>query len=310
MKPHYCILFIFLALIFFACNSTEKIEETSPKFNFPTDTIFTSYHDALRIQGSFRTGFHMDSVAAGDTAWFRIDINGVFNRLTEINVALSDNSVAELLFLDQAYMDSTFLSWSNFSAGQFLVTDGKMRIPFKFGYHAIQFSRNVSLTLTAHSDANDDNNTNNFTLCLPIKRTPPPQFTFPTGTLVTEQNDSLQIRIVSGIHRLDAMAIGDAVELNIEISGMRNNLTRLKMTPRNYRDAEVQILDTSKFLTSDFERGIFEMDGSFSTLVLPLKIFAKEASEDFDIIFEAHSNALFDYGISKIELRIPISEFR
>ena len=318
MKVRFLILYILLALVFFACSSRVEIEQTSPKFNFPTSTVFTSQNDTLRIRGSFRDGFHMDSIAAGDTAHFRIDIDGVFNRLTEIRIELK-NANAELLF-DQAYLDSMFLSSSDFQAGVFRVAGERTRIPFLFSYAAIQTSRNASLKLTAHSDADEDNNENSFTLRVPIKRTPAPQFQLP-NTFITDNNDTLQvIRVVSATHRLDAITIGDAVELQVTISGVRNNLTLFKLTPRNPTDtlklpAEIilpdkSVLDQLFLSVSECENGSFEfeMDGSFSELTFSFKLYAKEASEDFGIIFEVHSDALFDYGISRFELRTPIQE--
>ena len=301
--------FVLLILFVFACRPTAPIEETSPKFNFPTDSVFTAQHDTLRIRGNFRDGFRMDSIAAGDTAWFHIEIDGVFHALTEITVSLSDNSVAELLlFPDQEYINSTFLSSSDFANGQFLVAANQRRIPFKFGYHAIQFSRNSRLTLTAHSEAPDNYNTNNFSLLLPIKRTPPPQIAFPSGTLESEQNESLQIRFISGLHRLDAMKIGDAVVLNIEISGARNKLTRLSLTPTNRIDVEITILDNSMFTeNSDVENLDFEIKENIRYFTVPIQVRGVQANEDFDIVFRAYSDALFDYGVRKVVLRTPVS---
>ena len=308
MKYPFFALLIFFA---FACRPTAPIDETSPKFNFLTNIVPTSQRDTLLIRGNLRDGFRMDSIFAGDTAWFRIDIDGVFHALTEITISLSDNSRAEiLLFPDQAYLDSTFLNFSDFTAGQFLVAGGRTRIPFKFGYHAIQSGANT-LTLEALSQASDDYSTNNFSLSLPIRRTPPPQIRFPMGTtIVTEQNDSLQITIVSALHQLGALAIGDAVVLNIEIDGVRNNLTRLTMTPTNRTDAEITVLDTSNFVTYNFAGDTLrmEMDGTFRKLELPIRVYGMSANEDFGIIFRAYSDALFDYGVRRMELRTPIRE--
>jgi len=256
----------------------------------------------------------MDSIAAGDTAHFRIDIDGVFNRLTEIHIEL-ENANAELLFLDQAHMDSTFLSSSDFQAGIFRVAGERTRIPFLFSYVAIQTSRNASLTLTAFSDADEYNDENSFTLHVPIKRTPAPQFSLPYNTFITDNNDTLQVSIVSALHRLDAITAGDAVELQITVSGVRNNLTLFKLTPTNRTDAEIMLPDKSVldqlFLSvSEHENGgfEFEMNSGISEFTLSFKLYAKTASEDFGITFEAHSDALFDYGISRFVLRTPIQE--
>ena len=315
MKIRFLILYVLLAVVFFSCNSRSGIEQTSPKFNFPTDTVFTSQNDTLRIRGSFRQNdnFRVDSIAAGDTAHFRIDIDGVFNRLTEIHIEL-ENANAELLF-DQAYLDSMFLSSSDFQAGIFRVAGERTRIPFIFSYAAIQTSRNANLKLTAYSDADEYNNENRFTLRAPIKRTPAPRFSFPYNQFITDNNDTLQIRTVSGVRRLDAITVGDAVEIQITVSGVRNNLISFKLTPTNCTDAEIKlpdksILDQLFSSISERENGVFEfeMDGSFSEFTFSFKLYAKEASEDFGIIFEAHSDALFDYGISRFELRTPIQE--
>lgn len=312
MKIRFLILYILFAVIFFACNSRSGIEQTSPKFNFPPGVV-TSYNDTLRIRGSFTAGFQMDSIAAGDTAHFHIYIDGVFNRLTEIHIEL-ENANAELLFLDQAYLDSMFLNSSDFQAGIFRVAGERTRIPFLFSYAAIQTSRNANLILTAYSDADEDYDESSFTLRVPIKRTPAPRFSLPENNrFITDNNDTLQVSIVSAIHRLGAITVGDAVELQITVSGIRNNLTLFKLTSTNRTDAEIILPDASEldqlFLnTSDCENGIFRMDGSFSELTFSFKLYAKEANEDFGIIFEAHSDALFDYGISRFELRTPIQE--
>ena len=313
MKP-YCILFILSALVFFACSSTAEIKETSPKFNFPTDSVFTSQLDTLRIRGNFQTGFRMDSIAAGDTAWIRVDIDGVFHQLTEINFVLSDSSVAEILFPDQAYIDSMFLSPPNFAEGQVFVAGSRTRIPFQFAYRAIRTNRDVSyLTLTAHSTAGENHSVNNFRLILPIKRTPAPQFSLPTNTLVTEQNDSLRISLISGLYRLDPLTVGDAVEVSIEISGVRNNLKKLIVTPTNAEDAETEWnIDTSEvsIMPNSGESVVFEFTNSPRTLTLPFKISANAENRYFGITFEAHSDALFDYGVRRFEFRTPIIDNR
>ena len=311
MKIHSFVLYILIISVFFSCSHSEKITQTSPKFHFPINTVFTSYCDTLRITGSAKNGFQMDSIAAGDTAVFCVDIDGVFHQLTEINIALSEDSVAELLFLDAAYMDSLFLSSSRPEEGVFYPVENKMRIPFYFRYCAKKASKNVKLTLTAFSEAGKTDHTNQFTLKVPIKKTPAPEFYFPSDTVFTENNDTLRIRYVSSVYRLDALSVGDAVELKIIISGVRNNLKRFTLTPSNRTDVELELLAPAEldqmFLnTSDYENGIFEMDGSFSTLSFPLKLRAKQANEDFSLVFEARSDALYDYGIRRFELKVPI----
>jgi len=104
------------------------------------------------------------------------------------------------------------------------------------------------------------------------------------------------------------MKIGDAVVLNVEISGARNKLTRLSLTPTNRTDVEITILDKSMFTeNSDVENFDFEIKENIRYFTVPIQVRGVQANEDFDIVFRAYSDALFDYGVRKVVLRTPVS---
>lgn len=299
-------------LFFISCSQSEKIDRTTPKFNFPNDAVFTAYKDTLRLKGTFRNGFQIDSIAAGDTAYFRIDIDGVFHDLTEIDIALSlGDSIAELLFLDKAYMDSLFLSSSNYEEGKFYLAEGKKRIPFYFQYAAKKADKNIQVDITAYSNADADNNTNHFQLKVPVKQTPPPKLYISSDTIYTANDDTLKIRTVSSALRLDPITIGDMAYFYILLDGDHNNLKRFTLTPTNRTDAEIVLpdedeLDRYFLATSDYAAGKFDMDSSRLLQPFSFGLRALSGNDDFKLTFEIESDALHAYGISKFELYTPI----
>lgn len=304
--------FIAVVSLLWACKPSAKVEETAPKFYFPTDTVLTAYRDTLRLSGDIKNGFKLDSIAAGDTATFHLEIDGVFHPLTEVWLSLSDPEAAELLYTDTVYMNSMFLPSSDYAGGKFILSQKQTRIPFTFQYHAKKADKRVGVTITAFSEASEANKSGQIQLQTPACQTPAPEFYFPTDTLYTEQNDTLLIRY-SSTYRLDALQTGDAVGLAIIVHGVHNRLKQLKITPDNTTDATIVYPDASEldkiFLpSSDYANGVFEMDSSFYTLQLPFRIQALQANEDFGITFEATSDAPHGYGKSRFELKTPIKD--
>ncbi len=305
------------SLVFFSCSRSDKLTETSPKFSFVSDSVFTTYKDTLRIRGSYsnNSGFYMDSIAAGDTAAFMIDVDGVFHTLTEINISLSPgDSVAEILFPDNNYKDSLFSGSSDFEQGILYPATENTRVPLRFLYSTKKASKDITLNLTAYSEASDENNTNHFTLKVPVKRTPAPVITVLNDTIYTTGNDTLIIRS----NQLQGFTVGQTASFTIHIDGVRNRLKKFILTPATANDsievnnvAEIILPDKAEldgmFLdTSDYENRIFEMDSTLYTFTFSFKVRAKEADGDFSLKFEAHSDALYDYGIGRFELKAPV----
>ena len=61
-----------VALLLVACKPSATLDETSPKFYFPSDSVYTAFHDTLRLSGNVRDGFRLDSITAGDTATLHV----------------------------------------------------------------------------------------------------------------------------------------------------------------------------------------------------------------------------------------------
>lgn len=313
IQPHH-IFILTLAVLLGACKPSAKLEETTPKFNFLTDTVVTAYGDTLMLKWNKKEGVKMDSIAAGDTARLLVYVDGVFHGLTEISLSLSDKEAAELLLTDHpAGTDNTLADEPDSDEKRIPLDGEKTRIPFVFRYHALKASKDASVVITATSQASADNNTAQITLNLPVKKTPAPELYFPSDTVYTDRNDTLKVQYVSSVYRMDALATGDAARLAIVVNGVRNQLKQLRITPANKSDAVLVWPDKSEldkvFLsTSDYDNGIFDMDGTSSVLVFPFKLQAVNENAQFGMTIEAVSDAPHGYGVSSFELKTPIAE--
>lgn len=158
-----------LLLLAVACKPSPPLTETTPKFYFPDDTVYTASGDTLVVQGTPRNGFTLSALKAGDTVEVRVDIDGVFHPLAEVCITLSSDTAAEALPPLPTESDSLFLPGSDFAAGQYLVSEGHTRIPFTVRYHALLPDTRASLTLTARSLAPAGSDTASLTLRAPVK---------------------------------------------------------------------------------------------------------------------------------------------
>lgn len=302
---------VLAALLAGACKPSATLDETSPKFYFPSDSVYTAYRDTLRLSGDLQDGFQLDSITAGDTATLHLEVDGVFHPLAAIGIRLSEPDVAELLYPAGAQADSLFDVAADSTGYWLTLRQQRTRIPITFQYHARQASRDIGVTITATSEASEAYRLARLTLHMPIRRTPAPAFFLPSDTLYTEQGDTLLIRQSSG-YRLDALQPGDAVQLVIGVHGVYNRLKQLRITPANTADAVLTYPDAAEldevFLpTSDYANGVFDMDSSFVALQLPFRLQALQPNEDFILRFEATSDAPADSNTSTFELHTPIA---
>ncbi|NDV45659.1 hypothetical protein D0T49_01160 [Paludibacter sp. 221] len=297
--------------MFFSCNKREKTG-ANPQFYFPTDSIPTAYQDTLLIKHINTIGYRLDTITAGDTAFFWIEVDGVFNRITNLNMTLSDNVAGELLYPDKEALDSVFLNSSDYENGTLYLDGSKSRVRFPFQYFAKKPSRNISLTMTAVSDAEEEYNTGVFVLKAPIRRPKSPQISFPKDTLFTAQNDTLRIsRVSAGNYILDKANLGDTIIFEIDMNGVRHNLKELYLSVSNKELAEIILpdkehLDALFLSSSDYGNGVFYMDGSFSKLKLPFKYYVKGESEELALTFKAVSTVDEEYNTSTLTIRTPV----
>ena len=159
-----------VALLLVACKPSATLDETTPKFYFPSDSVYTAFHDTLRLSGNVRDGFRLNSITAGDTATLHVEVDGVFHPLAGIGISLSEPDAAELLCPTQA--DSLFDITSDSTGHWFALRQQRTRIPFTFLYHAKQASKRIGVTVTATSEASEANRQASISLHMPIATLP------------------------------------------------------------------------------------------------------------------------------------------
>jgi len=312
MRLYRFILCASLFFLLFSCaKEKEALGTVSPKFHFSSDTIFTSYPDTLLLKGNFRNGFRTDSIIAGDTAFFSMEIDGVFNKLLKINITLSNDTTAELLFVDKQYLNSIFLDSSDYEGGVFYPASDKVRLPFMFQFHAKKPSKDLHITLTATSDTDNGNSTSSFKFNAPIGVPPKAKFSFPNDTVFTEKMDTLCV--FSSQNFMDSVTVGDVVNFKIQIDGGRYDLKDFKIGVSNRDSAEIilpdkSVLDELFSDSSDYEAGIFYLEDVTKTFYFPFQYQAKLGSGEAFITFETVSNAIEGHNKSKYRLRIPVKE--
>ena len=119
---------VLAALLAGACKPSATLDETSPKFYFPSDSVYTAYRDTLLLSGDLQDGFQLDSITAGDTATLHLEVDGVFHPLAAIGIRLSEPDVAELLYPAGAQADSA-RSRSASSASRSAASDSGVASP-------------------------------------------------------------------------------------------------------------------------------------------------------------------------------------
>ncbi len=172
MKSFGLLCLSMLAVLFAACKSTTPLDQTTPKFYFPTDSVFTTCGDTLLISGSVQNGFATDSITAGDTAIVRLEVDGVFHALRRISVTPLDPDAGELVLPGGVYADSLFSAVLDSAGCHFEPLSESIRAPFSFMYHATQAAKEAGVTIEVLSEAPEPDNSAQLTLKMPARLAP------------------------------------------------------------------------------------------------------------------------------------------
>ena len=104
----------------------------------------------------------------------------------------------------------------------------------------------------------------------------------------------------AGIFRMDTILVGDTVQFAIAATGFYNNITAFYLTQSDSAAViilpAVEKLDSVFSPRSDYEAGIFLLDGKGTDLFFPFKYVAVKPSKDTKIKLEVVSDA--DFGNS------------
>lgn len=137
------------------------------------------------------------------------------------------------------------------------------------------------------------------------------------GRLPINQNgDTIKAYITDdGSFKLDTMTVGDTLSFILTVTGYENNLkafyikqsadsvTRAILPPKSSMD--------SVFISgSDYQAGVFLMDGNLPTLFFPFKYVAmkpsKEAKLTFTVVSDAHFDNMSGSNTSSLTFKTPI----
>ncbi len=123
-----------------------------------------------------------------------------------------------------------------------------------------------------------------------------PFISLPYGTVYKDPEQPLNIYSINGQSVLDTITVGDTITFITYISGVHNNLVELQIYSSDsncikFIWPEKAKLNSLFLSTSDYEKGIFKMDGTHSGLYFIFDYIALAESNDATIFFKAVSNA-------------------
>ncbi|MFT3752003.1 MAG: hypothetical protein QM800_03730 [Paludibacter sp.] len=131
---------------------------------------------------------------------------------------------------------------------------------------------------------------------------------------VLNGKDTLDIQLTNeGVYRLDTIQVGDTVVFRMLIDGIANNLRNYTMTQSADSAARfvlpsVSSMDSVFLPTSNYNKGIFNLKGTSTSLFFPFRYVARKASNEAKIIFSVVSDANFEYNQASFVLKTPIVE--
>jgi len=114
-------------------------------------------------------------------------------------------------------------------------------------------------------------------------------------------------------HVPDTILVGDTIHFQTWLDGGFHGLTEFRITPSQRRSVEFiwlpkDSLDLHFTNASDYERGIFMMDGTFWGLHFPFQYVALEADEDLILSFTVQNAGSRNYNTTTVSIRTPIKE--
>ena len=116
----------------------------------------------------------------------------------------------------------------------------------------------------------------------------------------------------AGIYRMDTISVGDTVQFAVVATGHYNNIVAFYLTRSDSAAVivlpSVDKLDAVFSSKSDYEAGIFLLDGKGTDLIFPFKYVAVKPSKDMKIKLEVVSDADFSgSGMMGVTNRSDIS---
>jgi len=119
---------------------------------------------------------------------------------------------------------------------------------------------------------------------------------------ISSTGDTLSFYVTdeAGIYRMDTISVGDTVQFAVATTGYYNNIVAFYLTCSDSAAIivlpSVDKLDAVFSPRSDYEAGIFLLDGKGTDLIFPFKYVAVKPSKDTKIKLEVVSDA--DFGNS------------
>jgi hypothetical protein len=134
---------------------------------------------------------------------------------------------------------------------------------------------------------------------------------------VKNHHDTLSVYYTEEVGRLcmDTITVGDTISFFMHFEAYSNNLTAINL--RYYPDSVAELILPEKATmdsifspTSDYAKGNFFMDSSFSTLGFPFRLIALQPSADARLELTVVSDAVFEDGFGTnftcFKLKTPI----
>lgn len=131
---------------------------------------------------------------------------------------------------------------------------------------------------------------------------------------VLNGKDTLAIQLTDeGVYKLDTIQVGDTVMFRMLINGVTNNLLNYTMTQSadsvtKFILPSVSSMDSIFLPTSNYNKGVFNLKGTSTSLFFPFRYVARKASKEAKIIFSVVSDANFEYNQTSFVLKTPIVE--
>ncbi len=125
-------------------------------------------------------------------------------------------------------------------------------------------------------------------------------------------NDSTELKFYNG-NVMDTIYVGDTITFLTVVYNQFNNLLEYRITSSREKSVEFiwsdkNSMDSVFTAASDYDKGLFVMDGTFPTLYFPFKYIAKEAENDLKLTFHIVNDASRDYNTTTITIVTPIKE--
>ena len=112
---------------------------------------------------------------------------------------------------------------------------------------------------------------------------------------------------------LDTISVGDTITFQSVVYSQYNKLLQYNITSSREKSVEFlwgekEHLDSIFTSSSDYDKGLFVMDGTFSELYFPFKYVAKEAEKDLKLTFSVLNDASSNYNSTTVTIVTPIKE--